>query len=113
MNETVAKDSSNQQTNDNNVKTNKRRKEMETEVTFWGNGQVQSITNYRNGIIDGLYTEYYEDGRKSLEITVRNGLQHGLVTKWYSNHKTLVEVYDYGELISSHGFTNTQRNIAS
>jgi hypothetical protein len=41
--------------------------------------------HYRDGVQDGEWTTWYENGRRSAVDHYRNGLQDGLHTSWYAN----------------------------
>lgn len=71
-------------------------------VNYWDNGdeQKKEEINYKNGVLDGLFTEWYENGQKSLEANFRNGLLDGVETIWYENGQKKYELNwkaDYDE----------------
>ena len=47
---------------------------------------------YKDGKLEGLVTEWYENGQKSGESTYKDGKQHGLETLWHTNGQKKLEV---------------------
>ena len=47
-------------------------------------GIKDSIVNYKSSIKDGLYSTYYDDGKKEYG-NYNNGLRNGTWTKWWDN----------------------------
>ena len=45
------------------------------EKIYYENGQISSIKNYKNGVVDGEYIEYYLDGKLKLKGSYKNGLR--------------------------------------
>ena len=76
-------------------------------------GKKEFEGSYKEGKKDGLWTNWYENGQKSSEITYKNGKQYiirtykdgkreGFWTWWYANGQKFYEdVYKDGELIES------------
>ena len=76
-------------------------------------GNKEFEGSYKDGKLDGLWTNWYENGQKSSEITYKNGKQYiirtykdgkreGFWTWWYANGQKFYEdVYKDGELIES------------
>ena len=76
-------------------------------------GKKEFEGSYKDGKLDGLWTNWYENGQKSSEITYKNGKQYiirtykdgkreGFWTWWYANGQKFYEdVYKDGELIES------------
>ena len=53
---------------------------------WFPSGQIKSIHTYKDGEIDGLMTNWYENGHKRYEGTIKDGvLNDGLYTDWYEN----------------------------
>ena len=50
--------------------------------------------NYSVGRLDGLTTEWYENGQKKLEVVFRNGLKDGMESEWFENGQVKNE-YEY------------------
>jgi antitoxin component YwqK of YwqJK toxin-antitoxin module len=65
-----------------------------TYFIYWndGNEQQKEAINYKNGVLDGLYTKWYENGQKSLEANFKNGKLNGLETIWYENGQKKYEL---------------------
>ena len=58
----------------------------------WGDkAVVETEVHYREGKLDGLYTKWYENGRKHSEETYKDGERDGLWTYWYENGQKLWE----------------------
>ena len=56
----------------------------------------------KNGKQDGLWTDWYENGQKSSEVTYKDSKKDGLYTGWYENGKKEREnTYKDGEFIDS------------
>lgn len=92
-------------------------------ITYYGNGNVKSITNYKyekkegyqswhkNGNkwvkfiikedkLDGLYQEWHENGNKYKKCTYKDGEIDGLYEEWYNNGKKFSEtIYKDGNLV--------------
>jgi antitoxin component YwqK of YwqJK toxin-antitoxin module len=55
----------------------------------WGfSGKLRLSGNYKNGLKEGLWTEYYCAGEKQMETTYKNGKKNGPYTQWYANGQT-------------------------
>ena len=48
-----------------------------------------ALGHCRDGLLDGISTSWYRDGRKRSEHTYRRGLLEGLATTWYPNGQTM------------------------
>ena len=48
-----------------------------------------ALGHCRNGLLDGISTSWYRDGKKRSEHTYRRGLLEGLATTWYPNGQTM------------------------
>ena len=53
-------------------------------VWYYENGQKRSEETYKNGKLDGLWTDWYENGQKWQEGTFKDGKQIGR-TNWYED----------------------------
>ena len=63
-------------------------------VETYNNGNIKSITYHketRTRIEKVKYREYYENGQKSVEVTLKNGKRDGLYTEWYENGQKMDE----------------------
>ncbi len=57
-----------------------------------------SESNYHDGELHGVYSEWYKNGKKKSEINYKNGKKHGLETKFYITGKKKSEVsYNEGK----------------
>ena len=56
-------------------------------IIWYKNGAKEFEGNYVNGVLDGKYTEWYENGQKREEGThhYHNNKRNGLTNKWYDN----------------------------
>jgi len=61
--------------------------------THWLEGEKTSVRNFKNGKLDGLYTWWYFNGPKKIEVNFKNGKKVGLLTKWDENGN-LIETID-------------------
>ena len=53
---------------------------------FYENGEKKLNGNYRKGLMNGKWTDWYESGQKSSETTsFKDGIPDGLFTSWYEN----------------------------
>ena len=63
--------------------------------------QKKSEGTLKDGELDGLVTEWYENGQKKSEVTFKDGKINGLVTYWYENGEKKSEgTYTDGRKIS-------------
>jgi MORN repeat protein len=51
-------------------------------TTWYENGQRSAVDNYRHGRQDGLHTSWYANGVKALEGQYREGKREGVWTRW-------------------------------
>ena len=51
-------------------------------IEYYENGQIKSVCKCRNNRIEGDYCEWYEDGSIMEESIYKNGLKHGECIKW-------------------------------
>ena len=66
------------------------------------NGQKWIKENYKDGEMDGLQVWYYENGRKHLESSWKDGKENGLWLMWHENGQKFVkENYKDGEKVSA------------
>ena len=82
--------------------------------TWWfENGRKKNEGTYKDGKENGLHKWWYENGHKSEERTYKNGIKEGLWTKWYNNgQKGIEETYKDGELngLETHWYENGQKS---
>ena len=51
--------------------------------TYWyDNGMKELEVTYKDGKVDGLYTEWYENGQKRYEVTYKDGELVNIIGKW-------------------------------
>ena len=56
---------------------------------------------YKDGKRDGLWTEWYENELKAVEVNYKDGKEDGLYTHWWGDGQKKTErIYKDGELIS-------------
>ena len=80
--------------------------------SMWGNGQIASLRQYRDGQEDGLTKRWYKTGPKEMKITFKDGKYGGLWTSWYENGQKQSETtYKGGELngLSTGWYENGQK----
>ena len=66
--------------------------------TWYENGRKESEGQYQDGEREGLWTVWYENGQRDTEGEFRNGEKEGRWTNWYDNGKTKSEgQYQNGE----------------
>ena len=53
--------------------------------SFYDNGQKEWEANYKDGKVDGLWTDWYENGQKKAEANWKDGKEAGFTTAWYEN----------------------------
>ena len=56
-----------------------------TEWDWYENEQKKRKKTYKNGKLNGLYTEWYENGQKEYQGTYKDGKVNGLSIGWYEN----------------------------
>ena len=54
-------------------------------ITYHKNGEIESISNYENGVLKGEYTTYHENGKLYQSITYVHGVQWGEFTVYYNS----------------------------
>ena len=47
--------------------------------------QAEYLAHFKDGVLDGRWTEWREDGEKAQEGTYNAGREDGIWTKWYGN----------------------------
>lgn len=56
-------------------------------LSFYSNGKIKSIENWKNGMLDGKYILYSERGKKMLETYYSNGVDNGKYAVYYDDGK--------------------------
>ena len=71
------------------------------EKKFLSSADKNEEITFKDGKFDGLYTSWYDDGKKSSEGTYKDMKENGLWDSWYENgQKKYEKTYRDGELIS-------------
>lgn len=52
---------------------------------FTNDGYLNTIKNYKNGLLDGVIATFHPNGVQSQSINYRKGLKHGMETWWSDN----------------------------
>jgi antitoxin component YwqK of YwqJK toxin-antitoxin module len=60
-------------------------------VVFAGGGGKLIEGTYREGVQEGVWTTWYENGQRSAIDHFRDGLQDGLHISWYANGQKAIE----------------------
>ena len=86
-----------------------------TPYTGWSkiiyeNGQVEVLSQLKDGKLDGLYTRWYDNGQKSSERNYKDGKKDGRSINWeWNGHKFKEQTYKDGkhwmEILIHHGQT--------
>ena len=75
------------------------------QTEWYKNGQKMFEKNYKDGNRDGLWTEWYKNGQKRYEWNYKDEKLDGLFTIWYENGQKMFEKnYKDGILISKKGW---------
>ena len=65
-------------------------------------GQVQALSQFKDGKPDGLFTVWADNGQKVKEGILKDGKQHGSYTEWHENGQKATEVtFKDGEEVST------------
>lgn len=56
-------------------------------VSFYSNGKIKSIENWKDGMLNGKYILYNERGKKVLETYYSNGVDNGKYAVYYADGK--------------------------
>ena len=54
-------------------------------ITWYYNGQKQTVESYKDGKLDGLVTLWYENRQKHSVVSYKDGKPEGLSTFWHEN----------------------------
>jgi len=67
---------------------------------YFNNGKKKTEVKYSMGIKDGIETEWYETGQKSKEVNVKNGIPNGILHEWNTDGSVKIEIsYVNGEIV--------------
>lgn len=56
-------------------------------ISFYSNGKLKSIENWKDGNLHGKYILYSENGKKILETSYKKGVDNGKYVIYYPNGK--------------------------
>lgn len=68
--------------------------------TFIKNIYPAEKLTYKNGLIDGHFIFYWENGNPQFELTIKEGLVQGIQRQWYENGQVFIETEVYQENIT-------------
>lgn len=57
--------------------------------TYYRNGQIEQIMNYKKGLVNGKSLRFYETGQKLSESEYLDGIQVGEINKYFDNGKLM------------------------
>ena len=60
--------------------------------THYGNGQLESRANYKDGKLDGIQEFWNENGQQLSRTNYKNGKRDGLREAWHDNGQLAVKV---------------------
>lgn len=66
---------------------------QDTAKIWFENGQIESITVWKEGVQDGIFREYYSDGKMKTDAFFVDGWENGKVTQWDSLGKITKILY--------------------
>jgi len=67
---------------------------------YFNNGKKKTEVKYSMGIKDDIETEWYETGQKSREVNVKNGLPNGILHEWNTDGSLKTEIsYVNGKIV--------------
>ncbi len=52
---------------------------------LYGDGKLKALERYRNGLLDGSSTKWYQNGQRMCAGEYRAGQLHGVATTWHEN----------------------------
>ena len=70
--------------------------------TYYDNGNIETVVNYKNDKLNGESKSYYENGQIKGEINYKGGKKDG-ISKSYSENGQLISVETFYEGKSGHG----------
>jgi hypothetical protein len=84
-------------------------------ATDWHlNGQKKSEGKWKNGQQEGFYTAWHENGQKEEVQNWKNGKAEGLVTSWHENGQKANEgIFKDGKLVSSRFWNSKGEEVDS
>ena len=66
-------------------------------ISYYKNGQKESVRHYRDGHMEGEQTHYYDNGLIEQRINLFNGKPHGTYTQFLEDDKFIQIEYSYGK----------------
>jgi antitoxin component YwqK of YwqJK toxin-antitoxin module len=67
---------------------------------YWfPNGKQRQEISLKDGVREGLTTEWDDKGEKRFEATFVKGKLHGTATRWFPDGRKIVQEYDNGKLV--------------
>ena len=67
-------------------------------LTFYKNKKISSKATYKNGILNGSYTNYYSNSTIKETGSYKDGKEYGTITTYYQNGNTHYKMdYKYGK----------------
>ncbi|MGL5350790.1 MAG: toxin-antitoxin system YwqK family antitoxin [Cetobacterium sp.] len=76
-------------------------------LSFYTNGKIKSIENWRNGELNGKYVLYSQDGHKTFQTYYLKGKDHGLFRLYHENGKPhIVGNFNNGQAIGIWNYYN-------
>lgn len=82
------------------------------EVYWHESGKTLSKGNYKDGLFNGLYIEYYPTGNKKLEQFYVNGLKHGKYMSYFNSGKIYnIGTFSNNELVDKLEFYNEKGDL--
>lgn len=86
--------------------------------SYHANGELHTMTSYREGSKDGMWEIFYADGQREKSGFTRQGKDDGLYREWYANGELKYEYhYDLGKKVDvwkswyEDGTRYTERNF--
>ncbi len=85
-----------------------------TETTYFPNGAIHTVANYKDGELHGKFTSYFMNGRKDYEYGYVNGTREGYYKGYHLNGKTASEGwYKDGNMTGEFLYYDNQGNQTS
>ena len=60
-------------------------------ITMWNEKKIKSETSFKNGKIDGIVKQFYENGKLQLQSVWKEGKGNGELKEYYENGQLLTE----------------------
>jgi antitoxin component YwqK of YwqJK toxin-antitoxin module len=59
---------------------------------LYPNGELEEVITYKDGIPNGLMTQWYMNGQKEAEVNFKDGKPDGLIVEWHETGEKMSEV---------------------